>query len=152
MPRFTIEVLEGRTMEQKRALAKEICDAISECLHVPLDAALLRIIEVPFENFAQGGVLRADASSDEGKPIYGRVLEPRITGQFFAGHPMEEKRALVKRITERIAPILNVAEEDVKIFMIEMRFDQFAHNGMMVCDDPNNIKYTFVDPSEINSR
>ena len=149
MPRFTIEILEGRTMEQKRVLVKEICDAISECLHVPLDAALLRVIEVPFENFAQGGVLRSDASSKKGKPIYGRILEPRITGQFVTGHPMEEKRALVKRITQRIAPILDVLEEDVKIFMIEMQPDQFASSGMMLCDDPNNIKYTFVDTNKI---
>ena len=149
MPRFTIEILEGRTMEQKRVLTKEICDAISECLHVPLDAALLRIIEVPFESFAQGGALRSDASSKKGKPIYGSILEPRITGQFVAGHPMEEKRALVKRITQRIAPILDVLEEDVKIFMIEMQADQFASGGMMLCDDPNNSKYTFVDTTKI---
>ncbi|WP_101910086.1 tautomerase family protein [Marasmitruncus massiliensis] len=144
MPRTTIEILEGRSLEQKRALVKQIGLSVSECFHVPTTAALVRIVEVKFEDFGSDCELRCDTSLREGKPAYGRILEPRITVQFFEGHPFEEKRALVKVMAERVAKILELPLEDVKIFLLEMKYDQMATGGLFASEDPKAASYTYT--------
>ena len=135
MPRLTIDILEGRSMEQKRALAKGLCEAITESFQLPLQEGMVRIIEIRFEDFAQGGEFRSDASLREGKLKYGDVLEPRIYVQFLEGYSHEMKQKLVKRITEVAAPVLGVTDNDVRIFLQEIPSDSFAVAGILACDE-----------------
>ena len=51
MPIIQVEMLKGRTIEQKREMAKEVTEAVSR-------TAIIR--EMEFENFSEGGVLRCD--------------------------------------------------------------------------------------------
>ncbi|HHY76006.1 MAG TPA: 4-oxalocrotonate tautomerase [Firmicutes bacterium] len=60
MPIVQIEMLEGRTLEQKRAMVKEVTEAICRTLNATPDAVRIIIREMPFEHFAVGGVLRSD--------------------------------------------------------------------------------------------
>ena len=60
MPILQMEILKGRTMEQKRAMAKKVTDAITETLNCPKDAVRIIIREMETENFAHAGVLRVD--------------------------------------------------------------------------------------------
>jgi 4-oxalocrotonate tautomerase len=60
MPIVQIEILEGRTVEQKRAMAKEVTDAICKTLNAKPDAVRIIIRDMKFENYASAGVLRSD--------------------------------------------------------------------------------------------
>ena len=60
MPTVQIEMLEGRTIEQKRELAKKVTLAVMESVNVPADAVKVIIREMKKENYAEGGVLRCD--------------------------------------------------------------------------------------------
>ena len=60
MPRIIIQAIEGRTVEQKRELARRITDAVVETWQVESDIVTIRIEEVPAENFARAGVLAVD--------------------------------------------------------------------------------------------
>lgn len=60
MPTVQIEMLEGRTTEQKRELAKKVTQAVMESVNVPADAVKVIIREMKKENYAEGGVLRCD--------------------------------------------------------------------------------------------
>lgn len=60
MPIVQIDMLEGRTTEQKRALVKKVTEAISETARCPQDAVTIVIREMPKEHLGQGGILRAD--------------------------------------------------------------------------------------------
>lgn len=60
MPIVQIEILEGRTVEQKRAMVKEVTDAICRTLSTKPDAVRIIIRDMKFENFAAAGVLRSD--------------------------------------------------------------------------------------------
>ena len=60
MPIVQIELLEGRTVEQKRAMVKEVTDAICRTLNAPPDAVRIIIRDMKFENYAAAGVLRSD--------------------------------------------------------------------------------------------
>jgi 4-oxalocrotonate tautomerase len=60
MPSVTIKVLEGKTVTQKRALVKDITDAVVKHFEVPASAVTIDIVDLKKENLAIGGTLFAD--------------------------------------------------------------------------------------------
>lgn len=60
LPILQIEILKGRTVEQKREMVKKVTEAISETLNCPKDAVSIIIREMETENFAKAGKLRSD--------------------------------------------------------------------------------------------
>ena len=60
MPVINVKLVEGRTVEQKRAMVKAVTRAVSESLGVEGSAIWISIEDMKPENFAQGGELRLD--------------------------------------------------------------------------------------------
>ena len=60
MPIVNIKIVEGRSVEQKRALAKNVTRAVAESIGVPESAIWISIEDLKAENLAQGGELRLD--------------------------------------------------------------------------------------------
>lgn len=60
MPKIIIEMCPGRTVEQKRELARRVTEAVSEVAVVPREDIHIIIHENSRENLAQGGVLFCD--------------------------------------------------------------------------------------------
>ncbi|MGI5838911.1 MAG: 4-oxalocrotonate tautomerase [bacterium] len=60
MPLVHISLIEGRTVEQKRAAAKRITEAITETLNCPPEAVKIAFHDLAKEDYASGGVLRYD--------------------------------------------------------------------------------------------
>ncbi len=60
MPIVTIDMFEGRTLEQKRALAKGVTTAVCEALGVAADAVQIKMVDMKRENLAKAGVLFSD--------------------------------------------------------------------------------------------
>lgn len=60
MPELTIEMIEGRTIEQKRELVRRLTDTVVEVLKVPASAVTIVIHENRREDKASGGVLFSD--------------------------------------------------------------------------------------------
>lgn len=60
MPIVQIELLEGRTVEQKRVLAEKVTEAIMEAVSCPKEAISIIIRDMPKENYAKAGVLAID--------------------------------------------------------------------------------------------
>jgi 4-oxalocrotonate tautomerase len=61
MPILQVEILKGRTLEQKREMARKVTDAVTETLNCPKEAVRIIIREMEWENFAHAGILRADS-------------------------------------------------------------------------------------------
>ena len=57
MPEIYVHAVKGRTLEQKRALIKDITDAVVKNFDVTADAVLVEIVESSRDNKAKGGVL-----------------------------------------------------------------------------------------------
>ena len=57
MPNITVELFTGRTLEQKRALIKDITDAVVRNFAVPIEAVMVEIVESEPTAKAKGGVL-----------------------------------------------------------------------------------------------
>ena len=57
MPEIYVHAVKGRSLDQKRALIKDITDAVVKNFDVTADAVLVEIIESSRDNKAKGGVL-----------------------------------------------------------------------------------------------
>jgi 4-oxalocrotonate tautomerase len=60
MPLVQITMLQGRTVEQKRKLAKRVTDAMVEEANARREAIVVTFVEVSKESYASGGELMID--------------------------------------------------------------------------------------------
>jgi len=60
MPIITIEAFAGRTVEQKRALVKDITDAVTKNYKVTPDAVTIILHDLKPEDLAKAGKLKLD--------------------------------------------------------------------------------------------
>ena len=60
MPYVLVEMLEGRTVEQKRELVKRITEAVVDVVKVESKEVEIRILNVKREDWAKGGQLFID--------------------------------------------------------------------------------------------
>lgn len=60
MPVITIRAFEGRTVEQKRKLAKDITDVVMKNFEVEADRVLIHFFDMQKHNVAKAGKLFID--------------------------------------------------------------------------------------------
>lgn len=65
MPNVVIDFLEGRSLEQKRAMVKKVTEALVETLNCQPEAVQIVIHEVSTDQIANGGTLRCDKKSPD---------------------------------------------------------------------------------------
>ena len=57
MPIVQIDMIKGRTVEQKKEMVKRVTEAISEIVNCPKDAVSIIIRDMEYENYGSGGEL-----------------------------------------------------------------------------------------------
>jgi 4-oxalocrotonate tautomerase len=60
MPLVEIKIIEGRSLEQKRGLAKDVTAAVAKNIGCPPSAVNIHIVEMKPENFSQDAKLWCD--------------------------------------------------------------------------------------------
>ena len=60
MPIVQIELFEGRSLEQKRAMVEKVTQAISETVNTPKENVSIIIRDMSKQDYAKGGVLFCD--------------------------------------------------------------------------------------------
>lgn len=60
MPIVQIEILKGRTLQQKRAMVQQVTDVLVDTIQCKRDAVTIVIREMDQENLAKAGVLHSD--------------------------------------------------------------------------------------------
>lgn len=60
MPIVQIDLLEGRTIDQKRAMVAKVTQAVVESANCPPEAVTVIIREMPTTNLGKAGKLRSD--------------------------------------------------------------------------------------------
>jgi 4-oxalocrotonate tautomerase len=63
MPTIRVELFEGRTLEQKRALAQALTEATVRTLGGSPDGVDILFFDIPRHDWATGGVLWSDKSA-----------------------------------------------------------------------------------------
>jgi len=113
-----IEILTGRSEQEKRQLLVAVHDAVVAALHVPRGDPVLRIVEHNPGNIARPSVPH---------PTTERYTLVEIT--MFAGRSQDAKRALYQNIVRRLGE-LGTAPQDVTIVLLESpRCNWGVHGG-----------------------
>ena len=60
MPHIQITMLQGRSTEQKRRVAKRVTEVLQEELNVSADKLTIVFVEVPRDSYARSGALISD--------------------------------------------------------------------------------------------
>lgn len=60
MPIVTIDLIEGRTVDQKREMAKQITETIKNVTRIPEDLVEVIFRDIKKENYSKGGKLFID--------------------------------------------------------------------------------------------
>ena len=60
MPHIQITMLQGRSAEQKRRVAKRVTEVLQEELNVGADKLTIVFVEVPRDSYAANGILISD--------------------------------------------------------------------------------------------
>jgi 4-oxalocrotonate tautomerase len=61
MPTIHVEMFEGRTLDQRRKLAKELTEGTCRALGCPADAVQIILTDIKKENWAEAGKLFSDS-------------------------------------------------------------------------------------------
>lgn len=60
MPVVQIHLIQGRSVEQKRALVKKVTEAVCESISVPAENVHVILTDMKREDYADAGVLHLD--------------------------------------------------------------------------------------------
>lgn len=60
VPMIHVELVEGRTKEQKKELASAITKATVDIIGVPVEAVKVMFVDLKADEFMEGGVLRSE--------------------------------------------------------------------------------------------
>ncbi len=111
-----IEILEGRSPQERAALVNAVRAALSEGLQTPEDDPAVRLSEYPPEQFS---LPYPDRCSD-------RFTLVEVT--MYAGRSMEAKRRLYDAIVRRLVA-LDVPASDVLVVLHEPPMENWGVNG-----------------------
>ena len=122
MPLTRIALRRGKSPEYRRAICDQIYAALRETFGVPEDDRFMAITEHDADNFDYGKSYLGIARSDD-------LVLIQITVSNTRG--IEQKRALYKRIVERLAENPAVRPEDVFINLLEVAKENWSFgNGL----------------------
>jgi phenylpyruvate tautomerase PptA (4-oxalocrotonate tautomerase family) len=123
MPFVRITLARGRSVEDRRALAESVHQALVETAGIPADDFFCAVHEVPPEDF------RYDPSY-LGISRSGELVIIQIT--LNAGRTPEIKRALYARIAEKVGQRPGLRHEDVLVNLVEVPRENWSFgNGVM---------------------
>jgi phenylpyruvate tautomerase PptA (4-oxalocrotonate tautomerase family) len=111
-----IDVLEGRTVDEKHAMVEAVRGALSEALHAPAEDPTVRLAEYPAELYI---LPYPDRHSD-------RFALVEIT--LFAGRSMDTKRHLYDAVVRQLSDV-GVPPKDVLIVLHESPMHNWAVDG-----------------------
>ncbi|MCC8194524.1 MAG: tautomerase family protein [Deltaproteobacteria bacterium] len=69
MPVIHVSILEGRSVETKRAYFKALTDASVKCLGCRPESVSIVLSEMPFEHYARAGKMKADELAEAGLSV-----------------------------------------------------------------------------------
>ena len=129
MPHIVVSVLEGMAFEKKRLLAVDIAEAVAKNVGLPLEMVKREVsmVEIPLENCAPA----ADYGTSR-LPLAVRYVSMNI----LQGRPLEQKRRIVRDISEVIGRALGVPpdSDEIVVEINEVDPANISHGGILTLD------------------
>lgn len=132
MPQLHIQTYEQHTLEQKKALVRDLTKTVCEAAEVKPFNVQVQFYYLPKENRALCGVLMSETDEDS------LPLEERpwliVQLQLFEGRSLDQKRRLVKGVTADIAKNFQIDPSRIQIIISEMNRIHNAMGGVLAVD------------------
>lgn len=117
MPLIRISLRKGKPSAYRKALADGIYLSLRETFNVPEDDLFVTVSEIEEDNFFYGANYLAIARSDD------LVIDQITVSNTRA---IDQKKALFKRIAERLGAELGLRPEDIFINLIEVEKENWS--------------------------
>jgi 4-oxalocrotonate tautomerase len=101
MPILDIQIAQGRSAQQKKALLTNASQAVVDSIGAPLTSVRAMLVEVPADNVIVAGELAKDAAMVQ-------VL-------LIAGRTEEKKAALIAAVSRAVHESIDISEQDVRV-------------------------------------
>ena len=131
MPKITIEIMQGHTIEEKRDIAEAMCVVATHFFKVSPENILVRIDEIHSEDlFVNGNACNAQQA------LISRSFKEElfITLFYIEGRSIEVLRGFAKEMTEKLSGILRISGNSIFIHFIDMKKNELSRNGSLICD------------------
>ena len=127
MPFVRLTLARGRSLEDRRAMAESVQQALVETAGVPADDFFCAVHEVPPEDFRFDPSYLGIARTQE-------LVVVQIT--LNAGRTIEVKRALYARIAEKLGQRPGMRHEDVLVNLIEVPRENWSFGAGVMSYPP----------------
>jgi phenylpyruvate tautomerase PptA (4-oxalocrotonate tautomerase family) len=123
MPFVHVYAAEGTPLARKRALARDLTEAVCEAYDIPAAIVTLYFVDIPPDCYAHAGELGpGDAPA-----------RPLVVIQAFE-RPIEARRKLVEGVNRAVADALGLSAELPAIYLHDSPRSHVAHGGVLVAD------------------
>lgn len=106
MPILTIQIVQGRSAQQKKALLTSVSQAVVDSIAAPLSSVRIMLTEIPADNVIVAGELAKEAAL--------------VRVMLIAGRTEEKKAALFAAISHAVHQSIDISEQDVRIVITDV--------------------------------
>lgn len=106
MPILNIQIVQGRSAQQKKALLTSVSQAVVDSIAAPVASVRIMLSEIPAENVIVAGELAKEAA------LVGVML--------ISGRTEEKKAALLAAVSRAVHQSIDISEQDVRIVITDV--------------------------------
>lgn len=111
MPFAQVYLVEGHDAEQKRAVIRNVTQAIQDAVGAPRPNVRVWMMDLPRGNFGVGGECLEDCE-DSNYPFAQLFL--------LEGRSEEQKRTLIEKVTQALEEALNASRDKLRVWITEV--------------------------------
>lgn len=106
MPLLTIQIVQGRSAQQKKALLNSVSQAVVDSIGAPLASIRAMLIEVPADNVIIAGEIGKDAAL--------------VHASLISGRTEEKKAAMFAAVSRAVHESIDISENDVRVVITDV--------------------------------
>jgi len=106
MPILNVQILQGRSAQQKKDLLANVSQAVVDSIAAPLKSVRVMLSEVPAEHVIVAGEVGKDAALVQAMLIEGRTEE--------------KKAALLAAVSRAVHQSIDISEDDVRVIITDV--------------------------------
>ncbi|MVW73652.1 MULTISPECIES: 2-hydroxymuconate tautomerase family protein [unclassified Bordetella] len=103
MPILKVQIVQGRSAQQKQALLTKVSQAVVDSIGAPLPSVRVMLTEIPAENVIVAGELGKDAAL--------------VMAMLISGRTEEKKAALIAAVSRAVHESIDISEQDVRVIV-----------------------------------
>lgn len=106
MPILNIQIVQGRSAQQKKALLTNVSQAVVDSIAAPVTSVRVMLSEIPADHVIVAGELAKDAAL--------------VQAMLISGRTEEKKAALLAALSRAVHQSIDISEQDVRVIITDV--------------------------------